>query len=305
MMRSLLLAMSENRWLRDHATRAPFVRRAVRRFMPGEDLADMLAAAATLEPAGIGCVYTRLGESIADEAEARAVREHYVAAIQQVADGGRACEPSVKPTQLGLDLGLDACHGHLRAIAASARAAGVTLWVDMEQSRYADSTLELARRLRAEFPDVGVCLQAYLRRTAADAAAMADLGVGVRLVKGAYREPEDLAFPRRADVDANFLALARSLLARQARGGFRAVFGTHDLRLIEAIREHACTIPGRPAVEVHMLYGIQRAAHARLQADGVRLRVLIAYGRHWFPWYMRRLAERPANAWFVARQLFG
>lgn len=306
MMRSLLLALSGSRWLRERGTRARFVRRAVRRFMPGEEFADMLAAARGLAAEGIDSVFTRLGESITDAAEADAVRDHYLDAIDRAREAGLDCEPSVKPTQLGLDLGGERCAANLRTIATRAHAAGRFLWIDMEQTPYVDATLDLTRRLRAEFPGVGVCLQAYLRRTAADLEAMAAIGAGVRLVKGAYREPSSLAFPRKADVDANFLALARAMLAARARRpDFRAVFGTHDLALIEAIRGYAGATGGANEVEVHMLYGIQRDAQRRLVDGGVRLRVLIAYGSHWFPWYMRRLAERPANVWFVARNLFG
>jgi proline dehydrogenase len=306
-MRPVLLALSRSRWLRERATRAAFVRRAVARFMPGERFEDMLGAARALARAGIASVYTRLGENVADPAEAAAVADHYVEAIGRVRDAGLDAEPSVKPTQLGLDLGFETCLDHLRRVAERSQAAGVSLWIDMEQSPYVDATLELTRRLRAEFPGVGVCLQAYLRRTPRDLAAMTAIGAGVRLVKGAYREPSTLAHPRRRDVDAAFLALARAMLSPAARAaGARAVFGTHDLRLLAAIREHA-RAAGLPAdaVEAHMLYGIQREAQRSLVAEGVRLRVLIAYGSWWFPWYMRRLAERPANLWFVARRLFG
>ena len=176
----------------------------------------------------------------------------------------------------------------------------------MEQSGYVDVTLDLTRRLRDQFPRVGVCLQAYLFRTREDLADVLARGIGVRLVKGAYNEPATVAFPKKSDVDANYLALAQAMLELGPRtSGARPVFGTHDLSLIDAIRRHAAALNVAPAdYEFHMLYGIQRAGQLRLAHDGASVRVLIAYGDYWFPWYMRRLAERPANVWFVARSLF-
>jgi proline dehydrogenase len=214
-------------------------------------------------------------------------------------------EPSVKLTQLGLDLDRARCYEHLRALAGRADARGNYLWIDMEQSPYLDVTLDLTRRVRAEFPRVGVCLQAYLYRTADDLTAVIDMGAGVRLVKGAYSEPSSLAFPKKADVDENYRALADVMLGDRARAaGIRAVFGTHDMTLVDRIRDRARSrgIPSS-AFEVHMLYGIQREAQVRLAREGVPVRVLVAYGSYWFPWYMRRLAERPANVGFVLRSL--
>jgi proline dehydrogenase len=234
------------------------------------------------------------------------VARHYLAGIDRIRDLALACEPSIKLTQLGLDIDRELAYGHLRALAARAHAAGNYLWIDMEQSPYVDATLDLTRRLRQEYPSVGVCLQAYLFRTREDLEDMTSRGVGVRLVKGAYNEPADVAFPKKSDVDANYLALAQVMLGAGARAaGSRAVFGTHDLDLIAAIRRHADSV-GVPAAdyEFHMLYGIQKAAQLRLVRDGAALRVLIAYGEYWFPWYMRRLAERPANVWFVVKSLF-
>jgi len=177
----------------------------------------------------------------------------------------------------------------------------------MEQSPYVDITLTLTKRLREEFPRVGVCLQAYLFRTREDLEDITSRGIGVRLVKGAYNEPAAVAFPKKSDVDANYYALAQVMLGAAARASAsRAVFGTHDLQLIQSIRSHAQSTGGKPAAhEIHMLYGIQKPAQLRLAQEGADVRVLIAYGDYWFPWYMRRLAERPANVWFVAKSLFG
>jgi proline dehydrogenase len=304
--RTVLLRISDNQWLRANGTKLPFVRRAVSTFMPGESFDDMVAAAEATAATGIRAVCTRLGENVTDLAEADAVARHYLDGIDRIRDLALACEPSIKLTQLGLDIDRELAYGHLRALAARAHAAGNYLWIDMEQSPYVDATLDLTRRLRQEYPSVGVCLQAYLFRTREDLEDMTSRGVGVRLVKGAYHEPADVAFPKKSDVDANYLALAQVMLGAGARAaGSRAVFGTHDLDLIAAIRRHADSV-GVPAAdyEFHMLYGIQKAAQLRLVRDGAALRVLIAYGEYWFPWYMRRLAERPANVWFVVKSLF-
>ena len=305
--RTVLLKISDNQWLRANGTRLPFVRRAVSRFMPGESFDDMLGAAKATAAGGIRAVFTRLGENVNDLAEADAVARHYLEVIDRIRAINLACEPSIKLTQLGLDIDRDFAYGHLRDLAARTQAAGSYLWIDMEQSPYVDVTLELTRRLRQEFPAIGVCLQAYLFRTREDLEDITSRGIGVRLVKGAYNEPATVAFPKKSDVDANYLALAQLLLAPAARAaGARAVFGTHDLQLVETIRQHAQSIGLKPAeYEFHMLYGIQKPAQLRLAQDGALVRVLIAYGEYWFPWYMRRLAERPANVWFVAKSLFG
>lgn len=306
LMRSVLLAGSESRWLRAQATRRAFVRRAVSRFMPGETLDDALGTAPALKRDGIGLVLTRLGESVTDLGEADAVAAHYLDALERIRAGGIPAEISVKPTQLGLDIDPARCLAHVRALAARAAALGNFVWIDMEQSRYVDATLDLTRSVRAEHANVGVCLQAYLFRTAPDVGRLLPTGAGIRLVKGAYREPAEIAFPSKSDVDANYLTLARRLLADDARhAGVRAVFGTHDTRLLQAIADHAAALGRSPReAEFHLLYGIQRAEQRRLARAGHTVRVLVSYGSYWFPWYMRRLAERPANVWFVARSLF-
>ncbi len=250
---------------------------------------------------------TRLGENVKDLAEADGVARHYLEGIARIHTLNLACEPSLKLTQLGLDIDRELAYGHLRDLGARAHAAGNYLWIDMEQSHYVDITLDLTRRLRSEFPRVGVCLQAYLYRTREDLVELMARGVGIRLVKGAYNEPAEVAFPKKSDVDANYYALAQLMLAAGSRAsGARAAFGTHDAQLIDSIRRHAAATGVTPAeFEIHMLYGIQKATQLRLARDGASVRVLIAYGAYWFPWYMRRLAERPANVWFVAKSLFG
>jgi len=306
-MRTLFLKASDNRWLREHGVRAPFVRRAVSRFMPGETFDDMLGAAKSLAPSGIASVFTRLGENVADLAEAQGVADHYLEGIDRIRQLGLDCEPSVKPTQLGLDVNRDKARQHLRDLAARAQSAGSYLWIDMEQSPYVDVTLDLTEELRRDFPGVGVCLQAYLHRTRDAPVRMLKIGAGIRLVKGAYREPPSVALPEKADVDSNYRALGRAMLDDKSRSGVsRIVFGTHDTKIIVDLCAHArqTRVPAGQ-YEFHMLYGIQRGEQQRLAAAREHIRVLIAYGTYWFPWYMRRLAERPANVWFVVKSVFG
>jgi proline dehydrogenase len=300
--RSALLVGSENPWLRRHVSTLPFVHRAVKRFMPGERLADAIAATIDLQPSGIGTVLTRLGENITDAAAAEETTRHYLTVCSEVSARSLDSHISVKLTQLGLDIDAGRCRANLVTLAEETKRRGIRLWIDMEQSSYVDRTLDMRRALR-EFDHVGVCLQAYLHRTAEDLASLMPLGGGIRLVKGAYREPPGVAFPRKADVDEHYFTLAARLLASHA--SLRSVFGTHDARLIERIRQHAraAAVP-LDTFEFHLLFGIQRAEQVRLAREGHGVKVLISYGEQWFPWYMRRLAERPANLAFVAKSLF-
>src|SRR6266850_2223359 len=245
--RSLLLAASQNRWLREHATRYRFVRSSVSRFMPGETFDDAMQAAQNLSGKQIGTVFTHLGENIRDHAEAQHVADHYL-----------------------------------------------------------DATLDLYRRTLGLFPNVGVCLQAYLFRTRDDLSKLLTLRPSIRLVKGAYNESAEIAFPRKQDVDENYFALAKEMLiAKKGDRCVRAAFGTHDLVLIRRLSEFASAEQiQRADFEVQMLYGIQRAEQERLAAEGCTSIVLVAYGSYWYPWFVRRLAERPANLWFMVRNVF-
>ena len=280
------------------------MRGAVSRFMPGETLDDALAATRAL---GVGTVLTRLGENITNAAEAGAVTRHYLEVLDRVARETLDVEISIKLTQLGLDLAREECERNLEVLAERAASFSNWVWVDMEGTAYTDVTLEIYRRVRAKFSNVGLCVQAYLYRTAGDLSPLIDLGAGIRLVKGAYREPADRAFPKKSDVDENFFELSRRLLSPEAREKrVRAIFGTHDPVLISRIEDLARSLRITPHdVEFQMLYGIRRQEQERIQKAGYKFRVLISYGEAWFPWYMRRLAERPANVLFVAKNLFG
>ena len=304
--RKFLLALSTNAWLRDHATKAAFVRRSVSTFMPGERVEDAMAAAGEQEKQGIRTIFTRLGENITRVEEAEEVTAHYLDVLDKVKAAGLQAQISVKPTQLGLDQDKDLCLRNLQRLVDRASETGNFVWLDMESSPYVDPTLELFRKIRGRSPLVGVALQAYLYRTAADIENLLPLGPAVRLVKGAYLEPPDIAFPKKPDVDENYYTLACRMLSADAqKAGALLHVATHDPvlvgRLGAFVTEHH--VPST-AYEYAMLYGIQRPLQQRLVKDGKPLRVLIAYGEYWFPWYMRRLAERPANVWFVVKNLF-
>jgi proline dehydrogenase len=301
--RSVLLRASRSPWLAEQFRRRAFARRAVRRFLPGEDMSAALDAAAEFGTAGIGTVLTNLGEQVRTRAESDAVRMHYLQLIEAVHARGVPAHISVKLTHLGLDVDGDACVESVRALVTRAAAAGSMVWIDMEEATYVDRTLDVYSRVRAHHERVGVCLQTYLRRTPADLEALLPLAPAIRLVKGAYREAPDVAYPKKHDVDGAFLQLAERLLDHVPAGAF-PVFGTHDLRLIERIRQCAAERGLPPgACEVHMLYGIQPATQRTMASSGARVRVLVSYGENWFPWYMRRIAERPANVWFVVKNL--
>jgi len=303
-MRRVFLWAARNRWLKERLPKFRFMRRAVRRFMPGETLEDALAAALPLQAAGIATMYTRLGENLEHVAEAEEVAAHYIDAIDKIVAAGITGEVSVKPTQLGLDLDPDLCLGHLVRIAEHAAAAGSYLWIDMEGSAYCEATIELYERLRASQPNTGLCLQAYLRRTAADIERLRPLDPAIRLVKGAYDEKEAIAYRNRRNVDSNFVGLAVAFLIDGRGRPIRLGLGTHDVALIEQIAEQVKAAGiGRDGFEVEMLYGVRTDQQFRLAKAGYRVQTLIAYGEHWYPWYMRRLAERPANVWFVMRQM--
>ncbi|HVM74728.1 MAG TPA: proline dehydrogenase family protein [Candidatus Saccharimonadales bacterium] len=305
LMRSLLLAASQNVWLREHAVKYPFVRRSVSRFMPGETLDAALAAAQNLAQKNIGSVFTHLGENVTDRGEARNVTEHYLQVLDRIHQANLATEVSVKLTQLGLDLSPDLCFENLELIIRREKSPSI-VWVDMEASNYVDVTLDIYRRALAKYPNVGLCLQSYLYRTRKDLAELLPMKPSIRLVKGAYKEPPEVAFPRKADVDASYFALAQDMLKAKREGNcVRAVFGTHDLSLIRRLCDYV-TQQGMPGTdcEVHMLFGIQRAEQERLARDGCRSVVLVAYGTYWYPWFVRRLAERPANLWFMLRNVF-
>ncbi len=307
LMRKALLALSTNAWMRERATKTAFVRRSVSRFMPGEHIDDALRAAAELKPQGITTILTKLGENLTRVEEAEQVTLHYLDVLDRVAASGLDAQISIKPTQLGLDLDRSLCERNLDRLIERAELRHNFVWIDMESSPYVDPTLALFRRTRAKTSRVGIALQAYLRRTERDVESLVALGAAIRIVKGAYLEPPDVAFAKKADTDENYYRLCTRLLAADARKpGALLHIATHDIGLADRLSAYIAQHDVPPsAYEFAMLYGIQRGQQARLAGEGRRLRVLISYGEYWFPWYMRRLAERPANMWFVIRTMFG
>ncbi len=303
--RNILLWASENQYLLNHVPNYRFVRKALKRFMPGEELDEAIGAARIFREDRIPTVFTYLGESIADLSEAVAVRDHYLALLDKIASERLDIEVSVKLTQLGLDLSPDQAYDNFRVIAAKAKELDNVVWIDMERSNYVDATLDLYRKVKRDYSNTGICLQSYLRRTKKDLEALSDVSPMVRLVKGAYNEPGDIAFPDKGDVDRNYFELSMMLLKGIRDGSARAAFGTHDTGLHRKVIDAAggFGIP-REKVEVQMLYGIKPAEQRRLAWEGYNIRVLISYGKAWYKWYVRRLAERPANVGFVLKNMF-
>ena len=275
--------------------------------MPGETVEAALDAGGAFQVEGLGALFTRLGENVTSVDEADAVAGHYDRLLDDIAERKLDGEVSVKLTQLGFDLDEARTMGHAAALASKAAASGKTFWIDMEGSAYAEGTIAFYERLKSSHPNVGICLQAYLHRTAADIRRLMPLEPQIRLVKGAYAESPAIAYQSRHDVDANYLALTVSMLDAVASGGrCRIGLGTHDVRLIEQAAVHAAALGlPRTAFEVQMLYGIRMDQQRRLAREGYVVRDLIAYGEAWYPWYMRRLAERPANVMFALRQIIG
>jgi proline dehydrogenase len=302
--RNTLLWISENRRLRQALPKYAFIRRAVSRFMPGEELEDALKAAELLKPQSINAVFTHLGENVTDENEARRDAQDYIDALRQIRKRGLDTHVSVKLTHLGLDLNEKACVDNLVAIVSEAKAVGNMVWIDMEQSHYVDRTLDIYKQVRKEFPNVGLCLQAYLYRTEKDLEELLPYSPAIRFVKGAYKEPHTIAFKKKSDVDVNFFKLTTTLM-QHVKAGSKVVVGTHDTKLIQSLQAKAAQLGlSKQELEFHLLFGIQSSEQLRLAREGYSIRVLISYGSFWFPWYVRRLAERPANVWFVMRKMF-
>lgn len=306
LLRQALLKASRSQWLANQASRRGFARRAVRRFIPGDEFEAALTAAKKLGSQGVTTVFTQLGEDVAEHAEAEGVTAHYLEVLEAIQTQSVRSHISVKLTQLGVDIDQQFCVDQVERIVARAAELRNFVWIDIEGSPLVDATLGTFRAVRANHTNVGLCLQAYLHRTPDDMESLIGIGARIRLVKGAYREPASVALPKKTDVDSQYLELAKRLLRNDAhKAGTVHGMATHDLRLIGQINDYARArgIP-REAYEFQMLYGIRTAAQLQLAAQGYQVRTLISYGSAWFPWYMRRLAERPANLWFVVKSLF-
>ncbi|HWX37749.1 MAG TPA: proline dehydrogenase family protein [Candidatus Sulfotelmatobacter sp.] len=301
MLRAILLELAKSSRLRRWITSNGATRRVASRFVPGEELALAIEAARACNRAGMSASLDHLGENVVTREDAERARLSYTDALERIATDGVDANVSLKLTHLGLDLGEEFCAEQLRIVARRAEELGNFVRVDMEGSAYTERTLRMVQRVRAASAAVGTVIQAYLYRSEEDIRALLGIGCRIRLVKGAYKEPSRIAFRRKRDVDANFVKLMKILLP----SGIYHALATHDPKMIEAaIRFAAEQNITKDKFEFQMLYGIRTDLQQQLVRQGYRMRVYIPFGKDWFPYFMRRLAERPANLFFFARNLF-
>jgi proline dehydrogenase len=298
MLKSTFLYLSKSEGFKNFLTRFNSFNNVTRRFVAGEDLPDAVEAIRQLNRKNISASFDHLGESITSEAATRKEVDEYVHVLDSIEENKLNSNVSVKLTQLGLDIGLDVCYANTRKIVEAALRYNNFVRIDMEDSTKTEGTLDVFKRLRSEFENVGIVVQAYLYRTEKDIEDLLKIGARIRLCKGAYKEPPSVAFADKSDVDANFVKLTRILL----RSGIYHGIATHDENMVNAAREFAdAQAITRDKFEFQMLYGIRRDLQEQLVQQGYRMRVYVPYGRYWYPYFMRRLAERPANVWFVLR----
>lgn len=301
MVRSFFLFLSRQKHLRRWSETSPAARRLSTRFVAGESLEQALDVSRRLNGEGITVTLDHLGESVENLDEAAEARDVYLRTLSAIHDSGMQGNVSLKLTQFGLDFSYDACLSNVEQLVRRADQLGAFVRVDMESSDYTDRTLDLVHTLHAKYPRVGVVIQAYLYRSKADIERLCEAGIRVRLCKGAYLEPHSVAFPEKEQVDRSFVDLMRLLLDR---GEYPAI-ATHDEKMIAATKQYAATRKiAKDAFEFQMLYGIRRDLQRQLVAEGYRLRLYVPFGKAWYPYYMRRLAERPANVLFVLKNMF-
>jgi proline dehydrogenase len=307
-LRSALIALSKNKTLQDLIVQVPISRQMARRFVAGETLDEAIAAVKSLNAQGMLATLDHLGENVATQAEAVAAADEYLIALDALDEARVACNVSVKLTQMGLDLGDDFCFDNVSRIVCDAAALGNFVRVDMEGSPYTERTIGIYRRLRQKYSNVGIVIQAYLHRSQADVESLIADGMGhFRLCKGAYDEPASIAYRERPRVTQALNELARTCLTPEARanGAYPAI-ASHDTEVTNFVRAYAYQHDIPPtAYEFQMLYGIRRELQTKLVRQGHKMRVYVPYGTHWYPYFMRRLAERPANLLFFLRALVG
>lgn len=304
--RSILLWASENKWMRKNVPSWKFVKSAVKKFMPGEKIEDAINAAKKFQSESIPTIFTKLGENITNLDEGLIVRDHYLDLIDKIAENNIDVEISLKLTQLGFDISFDETFDRFKTITKKVKdKLSNVIWIDMEGSTYTQKTIDFYKKMKNEFENVGLCLQSYLYRTESDINDLISIYPNIRLVKGAYKEPHDIAFPKKTSVNLAYFEDARKLMIAAKEKNMRVAFGTHDEDLIYKIINESKVI-GIPKnkIEFQMLYGIKTNFQKELVKLGCTLKVLISYGDFWYPWYMRRLAERPANVWFVIKNIF-
>lgn len=295
MLRAALLYLAKQPQLRHWVETSSFAEKLTRRFVAGDTLDDAICVCRKINGEGIDCSLDHLGENITSAEEASASRDQALAAIRKIASQQLKSTISIKLTQFGLDLGEDLCLANVDPVVAAAKKAGTIVEFDMESSQYTDRTLRIVREMHHRYGCVRAVIQAYLYRSEKDIAALCAEKIPIRLCKGAYDEPSEVAFPKKADVDTNYAKLARQLLDC----GTDPAFATHDERMTAIVDG---TNPHK--FEYQMLYGIRRDLQRKQIKRGYRLRLYIPYGDAWYPYFMRRLAERPANIWFVMRSIF-
>jgi len=299
--RALLLFLSRRRSLRRWMETSALARRLAARFVAGDTLAGALEAGRRINREGISLTLDHLGENVTSLEEAEASRDVYLQTLEELSGHGIDGNVSLKLTQFGIDISEQACRANVEQVAARAQALGNFLRVDMESSEYTDRTLQLVTDLHAQYGAVGTVIQAYLYRSEKDVEMLCRRGIRVRLCKGAYLEPPEVAFQAKADVDRDFVHLMRILLA----AGTYPAIATHDEKIINEARSFVRARKiARDSFEFQMLYGIRRDLQRRLVDEGYRLRLYVPFGKAWYPYFMRRLAERPANVVFLARNFF-
>ncbi len=300
MLRSFLLYLSRQSWLRHWIETSSAADRLTSRFIAGATLERALAVCQRLNGDGILVSLDHLGESVHSLEEAQSSRDSYFAALDRIAELSLKATVSVKPTQLGLDFSEAECEANVERLVERARAIGSAVEIDMESSEYVDRTLALVSHLHARHGSVRAVIQAYLYRSENDIEDLCRAGIPVRLCKGAYNEPSDIAFPKKSDLDRNYVRLMIRLLD----AGVCPAIASHDERIVRQALEHVKKLKMTPdRFEFQMLYGIRRDLQREVIREGYRLRLYVPYGNAWYPYFMRRLAERPANVLFLLRNL--
>ena len=302
--RNILLWCSRNEWLKKRFPKMKFTRHAVKKFMPGETVEDAIEATRKLLENNIPTTFTHLGENITALEEAEENTKHYIALLDKINSENLDIEISLKLTQIGFDLSFDKTFELFSQIVDKTKSYNNFVFIDIEDSSYVDKTIDFYKKIKKKYDNVGLCLQTYLYRTVKDIEQLLDINPTIRLVKGAYKEPETVAFKSKMQVDENFFKLSKFLLNKIKDKNWRAAFATHDMNMVNRIENEGARLEiAKSNLEFHMLYGIKSAEQLKLATDGYRVRVLISYGDAWFPWYMRRLAERPANIGFILKNL--
>jgi len=303
--RNILLWASRNKWLKSRIPKMNFVQKAVKRFMPGETIEDAIQATRELLKYNIPTTFTHLGENITTIKEAEINTQHYLDLLEKINGERLDIEISLKLSHIGIDLSVDKTYELFSRIAEKAGTLNNNVFIDIEDSSYADKSINFYKKINEKHYNVGLCLQAYLYRTMDDIKSLKDINPCIRLVKGAYKEPASVAFKKMSQVNENFITIAMFLLQQIIEKDIRVAFATHDLILQEHIKREAKKIRlPEEKLEYQMLYGIKTSEQIKLASEGYKIRTLISYGKHWYPWYVRRLAERPANVFFVLKNIF-